>query len=263
MRKLFFKGVIKHRKAVIVLFVLAAAVCALCKPLVGVNYDLNDYLPEGVASTEAIDVMDAQFDEGIPNMRVMVRDVDVEEALAYKDAIAAVAGVDDVMWLDDAVDIREPLEMQDADTVETYYKDSAALFSVTVAEGHEVEAVDGVRAVIGDDNAMDGAAVSTAVATTGTVAEINLVTVVAIVIILLVLVLTTQVVARARPDHGGPGRGRAHQLGHEPGVRRDLLCHQRGRRHPADRHLAGLRGVLPAPLPRVPRAPRAARAPTS
>lgn len=192
MRKLFFKGIIKHRKAVIVLFVLAAAVCALCKPLVGVNYDLNDYLPEGVASTEAIDVMDAQFDEGIPNMRVMVRDVDVEEALAYKDAIAAVAGVDDVMWLDDAVDIREPLEMQDADTVETYYKDSAALFSVTVAEGHEVEAVDGVRAVIGDDNAMDGAAVSTAVATTGTVAEINLVTAVAIVIILLVLVLTTQ-----------------------------------------------------------------------
>lgn len=192
MRRLFFKGVVKHRKAVIVLFVLAAAVCAFLRPLVGVNYDLNDYLPKGVASTEAIGVMDEEFDGGIPNMRVMVRDVGIEEALAYKDAIAAVEGVEDVMWLDDAADIREPLEMQDADVVETYYKDGCALFSVTVEEGSEVAAVDGVRAVVGDEGALDGAAVSTAVATTGTVSEINLVTAVAVVVIMLVLFLTTQ-----------------------------------------------------------------------
>lgn len=192
MRKLFFKGVVKHRKAVIVLFVVAAVVCAFLQPLVGVNYDLNDYLPDGVASTEAIDVMDEEFDGGIPNMRVMVRDVGIEEALACKDAISAVDGVEDVMWLDDAVDIREPIEMQDADTVETYYRDGAALFSVTVEEGREVEAVDGIRAVVGDGAALDGAAVSTAVATTGTVDEINLVTAVAIVVIMLVLFLTTQ-----------------------------------------------------------------------
>ena len=192
MRKLFFKGVVKHRKAVIVLFVVAAVVCAFLQPLVGVNYDLNDYLPDGVASTEAIDVMDEEFDGGIPNMRVMVRDVGIEDALACKDAISAVDGVEDVMWLDDAVDIREPIEMQDADTVETYYRDGAALFSVTVEEGREVEAVDGIRAVVGDGAALDGAAVSTAVATTGTVDEINLVTAVAIVVIMLVLFLTTQ-----------------------------------------------------------------------
>ena len=37
MRKLFFKGVVKHRKAVIALFVVAAVVCAFLQPLVGVN----------------------------------------------------------------------------------------------------------------------------------------------------------------------------------------------------------------------------------
>ncbi len=192
MRKLFFKGVVRHRKAVIVLFLLAAVICLLCRPLVGVDYDLNDYLPDDVASTKAIDVMDAAFDQGVPNMRVMVEDVSLEEALAYKDAIAQVEGVDDVMWLDDVVDIREPLEMQDADTVETYYKDGAALFSVTVEEGSEVAAVDGIRAVVGDGNAMDGSAVSIAVATTGTVAEINMVTAIAVAVILLVLVVTTR-----------------------------------------------------------------------
>lgn len=192
LRKLFFKGVIRHRKAVIVLFVLASVVCALCRPLVGVDYEINDYLPDDVASTKALDVMDAEFDQGVPNMRAMVEDVSVEEALSYKDAIAQVPGVEDVTWLDDAVDMRVPLEMQDTDTVETYYKDGAALYSITVAEGDEVEAVDGVRAALGDGAALDGAAVFTAAATTGTVDEVNMVTVLAITVILLVLVLTTR-----------------------------------------------------------------------
>lgn len=95
------------------------------------------------------------------------------------------------MWLDDAWDILQPLETADQDTVETYYKDSAALFSVTIAEGRQVEAVDAIRELIGDGGAMTGDAVSTAMATTGTVSEVRVIAVFAVLFVFLVLLVTT------------------------------------------------------------------------
>lgn len=68
----------------------------------------------------------------------------------------------DVTWLDDAVSVDEPLEIQDQDTVENYYKDGNALFSVTIDNKLCTEAVSDIRTIIGDDNAMTGSAVSTA-----------------------------------------------------------------------------------------------------
>ena len=73
-------------------------------------------------------------------------------------------GVTDVIWLDDTVNIYQPLEMADADTVETYYKDHIALFTVTVDEDDTVATVDRIRALVGENNAMTGDAVSTAIA---------------------------------------------------------------------------------------------------
>ncbi len=81
---------------------------------------------------------------------------------SYKEKLGEIDGVTDVTWLDDAVDVKQPLETQDTDTVETYYKDGNALFSVTVDEEKTVSTVEDIRALIGEDNAMTGAAVNTA-----------------------------------------------------------------------------------------------------
>ena len=66
-----------------------------------------------------------------------------------------------------------------------------ALFTVTIEEEKLIETTDAIRAIIGDENAMTGDAVSTAVATTSTVNEIRLITVFAVLMVLLVLLLTT------------------------------------------------------------------------
>ena len=104
-----------------------------------------------------------------------VKDVSIPEALDYKEKILSCEGVTDVTWLDDAADILQPIETMDTDTVETYYKDNSALFTVTIEDGKQVAAIDAIRNIIGDDNAMVGDAVSTAIATTGTVSEINII----------------------------------------------------------------------------------------
>ncbi len=189
--KKFYQLIVNNPKKILVSFFLLAAVCAFLQGMVSVNYDITDYLPENTASTVSLEKMEEEFKGGIPNARVMVQDVTVPQALEYKEKLQSCQGVTEVTWLDDAADILTPLETMDADTVETYYKDNAALFTVTIEDGKQVEAVDAIRAVIGEDNALSGDAVSMAVATTGTVSEIRIIASFAVLFVFVVLFLTT------------------------------------------------------------------------
>ena len=201
----FYKHIVGHRKLIIAAFLILFAVCAVCQRFVAVNYDMNDYLPKKSASTQALDLMDSEYDGGIPNARVMVQNVSVPQALEYKEKLLAVDGVTDVTWLDDAASVTVPLETIDTDTAETYYKDGNALFSVTVDEDKRIEAVEKIREIIGDDNAMTGSAVTTAVATTSTVSEIATIAVIAVAFVLFVLILTTTSFAEPFLVLGGLG----------------------------------------------------------
>lgn len=190
MRK-FYEKVVNHPRLIILTFAVAVIVCALCGKLISVDYDMNDYLPEESASTVALDLMDEEFGSGIPNARVMVKNVTIAEALEYKEQIENVDGVTEVTWLDDAASVEVPLETLDSEVVENYYKDRNALFSVTIEEEKRTSAVNDIRALIGDDNAMTGSAVSTAVATQSTVNEISKIAVIAVLFVIFVLVITT------------------------------------------------------------------------
>ena len=89
------------------------------------------------------------------------------------------------------VSIFVPLSTLDTDTLETYYKDNNALFTVTIEEDRRIEAVSSIREIIGEDNAMTGSAVSTAISTTETVLEVNKISIFTVLFVLVVLVMTT------------------------------------------------------------------------
>ena len=187
----FYRHIVNHQKLIIAIFLILFALCAVCQRFVAVNYDMNDYLPPESDSTVALDRMEEEYDGGIPNARVMVQDVSVPRALEYKEKLLSVDGVTDVTWLDDVASVTVPLETLEPDTVESYYKDGNALFSVTIDEEKRIDAVSAIRDIIGEDNAMTGSAVTTAVATTSTVSEITTIAVIAVAFVLLVLILTT------------------------------------------------------------------------
>ncbi|MGN0607487.1 MAG: RND family transporter [Oscillospiraceae bacterium] len=189
--KKFYQGITAKPKLVIVIFILLAVCGAVFRGFVSVNYDMNDYLPSDSKSTISLNVMNEEFDGGIPNARVMISGITIPQALEYKEKLEAVDGVSDVMWLDDSIDITIPLEMQDKKAVESYYKDNTALYSVTIDEEDILTAVPAIREIIGDDNAMEGSAVSTEVATVSTVNEIAQITVTAVIFVLFVLIITT------------------------------------------------------------------------
>lgn len=192
MKERFFSAVVKYRKPIIAVFILLSIISVFLKPMINVNYDLSDYLPAESQSTVSLDVMEDEFDGEIPNARVMIKNVTLPEALAYKAKLEAIDGVTEVTWLDDTGSVETPLETQDPDFVENYYKDRNALFSVTVSEEKQLTAVNDMRELIGEDNAMTGSAVSTAIATESTVSEIRIITIFAVLCVLVILIVTTK-----------------------------------------------------------------------
>ena len=184
--------ILKHRRGVILW--VALLTLASCVLFFGtkVNYRMSDYLPKDAQSTKALRIMEEEFSGALPNLRVMVRDVSVAQALEYKKQLAALPGVLSVMWLDDAADVTAPLETLDQATVAAYYKDNAALFSVAVQTDREVEATDAIDRLIGESNALAGDAMNTATMQKMAVSEtINAICILLPVIILILILATT------------------------------------------------------------------------
>ncbi len=154
----FSNSIVKHKKAVILLFAAATLACLFLLLFVDVNYNMVDYLPPDAQSTTALKIMKDEFTQPLPNASVMVKGVSLTQALVYKQKLAAVDGVTQVIWLDDMMDIKQPLEMGDADAIKGFYKDGSALFSITVAKGLEKEACNAILELIGSDDALTGEA---------------------------------------------------------------------------------------------------------
>lgn len=152
---------------------------------------MTDYLPKNSPSTEAIDIMEQEFDEEVANTRVMIKDVTIQEALVYKEELEAVDGVSGMMWLDDVVDLRTPLEMIDDDLLETYYANDHALFTFEVEEGKEVDATDTIYEVIGEDNALSGDALDVAISQKATGQETMNAALILVPAVIIILLLST------------------------------------------------------------------------
>lgn len=174
------------------IFIVLAIVSAVVQFGVPVNHDMVDYLPDDTSSIEAMDEMEDEFDGGLTNTRVMMKDINIQEALTFKEELEAVDGVSDVMWLDDVMDIRTPIEMADSDTVESYYQDGNALFSFHIEEGNEVKTTDAVYELIGEDNTMSGDALDAAISQEMTGQESMNAALILIPIVILILMLSTR-----------------------------------------------------------------------
>ncbi|MFZ7134310.1 MAG: efflux RND transporter permease subunit [Eubacteriales bacterium] len=191
----FSKAVIKHKKSVLIGFLIVAVLCAIFSSLVSVNYDLVDYLPSDAQSTTAIRIMEDEFGSEMPNARVMITNVSIYEALKYKNKIGTIEGVASISWLDDIVGIDTiktiPLNFLDPSILNNYYKDNNALMSLTIENGKESAAVHAIYDIIGKNNAASGDAVNTAETQSMSVSEVMNAMLILLPIILIILIIST------------------------------------------------------------------------
>ena len=187
----FYRKIVNHRKLVISIFAISTIICMICSKQVKIDYDMNNYLPDGSPSTIALDVMNEEYGTAIPNVRVMVSDVSIAQAKQMKEKLESIDGVESVTWLDDVIDLNIPLEALDEDTIEPYYKENNALYTVTIDEEKNIQTVNDIRALIGDENSMSGSAVNMAIATEQTESEVSKIILLIIPICLAILALTS------------------------------------------------------------------------
>lgn len=152
----------KYRKSITLLVLILCIFCALLSTQVATNYNMTDYLPENAQSTAALTLMSQEFDQEIPNINIMISHVTLPQALEYKEKLSQIKGLSSILWLDDIMSLREPLEMADPHMVHTYYQGETALFTAAVREGYEVDVVNAIYDLIGESNALSGEAVNTA-----------------------------------------------------------------------------------------------------
>ena len=112
------KFIIERSRAIEIVFLVLVLISALMAPFVEINYDLTESLPSTVQSKQGLDLMEEKF--GYPGTgRIMIDDVSLYEAKAYKDKIEALDGVDQVMWLDTSTSRDEKDKPYSADYLRT------------------------------------------------------------------------------------------------------------------------------------------------
>ncbi len=150
------QSIIKHKKFILISFIITAAVSFLLSKLVEINYDLLEYLPKESHSTVSMEIMNEEFSKSPPNARVMLTDVSIPQAMEYKKQIAQIEGVREISWLDDAVDIYQPLEVIDKKVLDSWYKEGNALFSLVIDMDTSIAAVNNIRTLIADRGEITG-----------------------------------------------------------------------------------------------------------
>ena len=185
------QGILKYRWLVLIFFAIALAVSFEASQMVRINFQLSDYLPDETESTVGLRIMEEEFNSKPSNLRILIEKVSIPEALVYKEKIAAVDGITDVTWLDDSVDVKQPLPILPKDEVNAWYKDGDALITAYLDSEKSGAAIREIRGIIGESNSMSGDIVQMTETRQRVQSDIKKIMALILPIIFLILILTT------------------------------------------------------------------------
>ncbi|WP_102338302.1 efflux RND transporter permease subunit [Collinsella provencensis] len=194
----FFREVLRRRKLVISAFAVLAIACAICIPQVAIDANMSDYLPESAKSSQDLKDMKEIYGNDIANARIYVTGISQADAEHFADTLRSEDQVISVSWLGDAVDLHQPLGVQNQDLIEEWHKadDEGYLYSLVLPDDveqatidqfrSEAEAIDGAQTV-----AIDGSAASTAYNMSTISSDMTRIMAIAIVVVFLIVLLNT------------------------------------------------------------------------
>ncbi|HZK09790.1 MAG TPA: MMPL family transporter, partial [Clostridia bacterium] len=164
---------------------------ALAQFFVPINYNLADYIPDNAPSTQAMHLMEEEFDQPIPNLRVYIPDLGLTQALECKEKLSEIVHVRQVLWLDDFYDIKQPIELADKELLKAYYKDRGALFMVATDLDDTTRTLTEMQELIGIDGSIEGQVVDLAKAQSSVDSEMLIILLIMVPLGLIILNLAT------------------------------------------------------------------------
>ncbi len=188
--------VVRHRKIIIVIYLLLLVPAAAGYLATGVNYDMLSYMPDYLNSRQGEEILEEEF--AISGLGLlMARDKQLFEISSLTEEIKAVDGVREVDWLGSYSDIYVPPEFADPQIIERFSSGDTVLLQIKFAENARSEktgtAVGEIRKITGADRDLyfGGEPAVLADLQSGVEAEMFLYTAIALAMILLVLTLSS------------------------------------------------------------------------
>ena len=191
-----FRGVLKHRKTVIVVFLILTAICVACIPHVKIDADMSDYLPPSAKSSQDLTAMKEVYGNDITNARIYVTGISQVDAASFENELKGEKSVVSVTWLGDKVDLDKPLEVQDQDTIDEWYDGKGYLFQMVLSDTVDQAEVDNIRQMAqalpnAQTVALDGSAVSNASDMAALNLDIIKIMAIAVIVVFLIVMLST------------------------------------------------------------------------
>lgn len=187
----FSKFTIKHRKAIIILFLLVTIVSGLCALKVNINHNLSKYLPKETQTIRAMDIMDKEFGD-IGNAEAMIKVADYDEALAYRDEISGIKGIYHVAFAEDFNTLVDMGVMTDEEIKANFLKDGYARFILAFEDSdYSINTSNALAAIKTKypDIALKGSAVNVDFTKQGTFSDVKKIAYVVIPLFIIILVL--------------------------------------------------------------------------
>jgi hypothetical protein len=183
------KIILKNKVIVILIFLMMTISSIFLNKYVNINYNLSEYLPSDSKSLIAIEKMTKEYSDAIYNVRLLIPEVTIEEALSYKKNIEVVAGVNSVIWADNYTQIESG--STEILYLEEWYKDKNALYLISIDTEDSLKVLKDIKEIVKDESNFAGDAVNTASAQDKMQDEVNAIMLFVIPIILIILILTT------------------------------------------------------------------------
>lgn len=186
--------IVKRRNQIGFMFLVLIVISVLLIPMVRINYDLSEYVPDTEKAKQGLNIVKEEF--GMQSFaRVMLNDVTLVQAKEIKDEIANIDGVDMVVWLDDSVDINRPLDFISEDLLNDYYKDGSAILEIMFEEDEYSsktnKAVGEIQKIVPENSNVIGSAVDTKSSQDTLANQITKIMVILVPVVIIILMLTT------------------------------------------------------------------------
>ena len=156
------RGIVRHRKLVLVLAILLLIPALLGTAATRINYDILTYLPPELDSMLGEVALENDFNLASTGM-VTVEGLPLGELLSMKAEMEQVEGVEQVFWLSDVIDPAIPQEMLPEAIQQAMYGENATLmlvrFSAPSASESTMNAVDQLKSLLREHSFIGGMSV--------------------------------------------------------------------------------------------------------
>lgn len=155
------KAIAQSRMLILVIAFLLLIPSVLGYLKTDVNYDILGYLPDELDTRIAQSILKDDFDCGSLGM-LIVENMEDKEVSKLKEEVKKVEGVNDVIWIDDAIDLSVPKEILPEDIRDIFYSENSTLmiikFAGTDASTETENALSDVRKIAGKQAFLSGVA---------------------------------------------------------------------------------------------------------